>query len=156
MLKLSKNPDTIMSRIRFDRKAQLRVCITNWCYWCWCGVSRWWRCSRRLWRSVRTWRCPTAASSATVASTRSRTGTRRTGQVKIPFFITSCGSTFFGPPGSGSGSISLSLSKNSKKNLDFYCFVTSFWLFMFEMMYAEKLILKSYFLLASWRSMMKI
>ncbi len=52
---------------------------------------------------------------------------------------------FFGPPGSGSGSISqrqvwirirvwilLSLSKNSKENLDFYCFVTSFWLFTFE------------------------
>jgi hypothetical protein len=45
----------------------------------------------------------------------------------------------FGPPGSGSGYISqsevwirlgirilLSLSKNSKKTLDFYCFVTSF------------------------------
>ncbi len=36
----------------------------------------------------------------------------------------------FGPHGSGSGSISqrilLSLSKNSKKNLDFYSFVTSF------------------------------
>ncbi len=44
----------------------------------------------------------------------------------------------FGPPGSGSGSISqryasgarvrilLSISKNSKKNLDSYCFVTSF------------------------------
>ncbi len=56
----------------------------------------------------------------------------------------------FGPPGSGSGSISqkvwirigiriwiriwilLSLSKNSKKNLDFYCFVNFFWLFTFE------------------------
>ncbi len=49
-----------------------------------------------------------------------------------------------GPPGSGSGSISqrygsgsgirilLALSKNSKKNLDFYCFVTYFWLFIFE------------------------
>jgi hypothetical protein len=48
--------------------------------------------------------------------------------------------------GSGSGStgstcfwvswirirILLSLSKYSKKNLDFYCFVTSFWLFIFE------------------------
>jgi hypothetical protein len=41
----------------------------------------------------------------------------------------------FGAPGYGSGSISQrygsgcssgSLSKNSKKNLDFYCFVTSF------------------------------
>jgi hypothetical protein len=37
---------------------------------------------------------------------------------------------FFGPPGSGSISqrirILLSSSKNSKKNLDSYCFVTSF------------------------------
>ncbi len=40
----------------------------------------------------------------------------------------------FGPPGSGSGSISLRYGsrsgsfylQNSKKNLDFYCFVTSF------------------------------
>ncbi len=45
----------------------------------------------------------------------------------------------FGPPGSGSGSdvwirILLSLSKNSsgKKNLDFYCFVSSFWLFTWK------------------------
>ncbi len=49
----------------------------------------------------------------------------------------------FGPPGSGSRSISQryrsgsgsgsgSPSKKSKKNLDSYCFVTSFWLFIFE------------------------
>ncbi len=54
-------------------------------------------------------------------------------------------------------------SKNSKKNLDFYCFVTSFWLFTFEKwckstfkkLYAINLFL-IIFLLASWRSMMKI
>jgi hypothetical protein len=40
----------------------------------------------------------------------------------------------FGPYGSGSISqrILLSLSKNSKKTLDFYSFVTSFWHFIFE------------------------
>ncbi len=51
----------------------------------------------------------------------------------------------FGPPGTETGSISQSLrgmdpdpdpdpsiSKNSKKNLDSYCFVTSFGLFIFE------------------------
>jgi hypothetical protein len=46
----------------------------------------------------------------------------------------------FGPPGSGSISaeawirirVLLSSSKNSKKNLDSYCFVTSFLLFFFE------------------------
>ncbi len=48
----------------------------------------------------------------------------------------------FGPPGSGSGSISQShgsgsgsfyhQAKKSKKNLDSYCFVTSFWRFIFE------------------------
>ena len=80
----------------------------------------------------------------------------------------------FGPHGSGSGKsevwillrirILLSLSKNGKKNLDFYCFVISFWLFtfgkwcksIFKKYYAEKPFLKSVFLLASWRSMMKI
>ncbi len=47
----------------------------------------------------------------------------------------------FGPPGSGSGSISQRYGSGSgsdyhqakkKKNLDSYCFVTSFWLFIFE------------------------
>ncbi len=60
--------------------------------------------------------------------------------------------------------IFLSLSKNSKKNRDLYCFVTSFWLFTFKKMmlkYLQKVICrKSFFLisfsLASWRSMMKI
>ncbi len=59
--------------------------------------------------------------------------------------------------------ILLSLSKNSKKNHDFYCFVT-FWLFNFEKwskstfkeQYAAKLFFLNLFLLASWRSMMKI
>jgi hypothetical protein len=37
----------------------------------------------------------------------------------------------FGPSGSGSGSF-YHLSKKRKKNLDFYCFVTSFWLFTFK------------------------
>ncbi len=51
----------------------------------------------------------------------------------------------FGPPGSGSISqqvqygiwirILLSSSKNRKKNLASYCFVTSFWLFIFEKLY---------------------
>ncbi len=35
-------------------------------------------------------------------------------------------------PTPGPVRILLSLVKNSKKNLDFYCFVTSFWLFIFE------------------------
>ncbi len=56
------------------------------------------------------------------------------------------------------------LSKNSKKNLDFYSFVTSFWLLIFEKWckstfkkyYAAKLLKNFCFLLASWRSMMKI
>ncbi len=38
----------------------------------------------------------------------------------------------FGPPGSGFGSGSFSPSKNWKRNLDSYCFVTSFLLFMFD------------------------
>jgi hypothetical protein len=79
----------------------------------------------------------------------------------------------FGPPGSGSGSISQRYgsgsfyqSKNSKKNLDFYCFVTSFWLLSLEndvdvlsksnTRYTEKLFYKLVFSLASWGSMMKI
>jgi len=33
------------------------------------------------------------------------------------------------------GLLELSLSKNSEKNLVFYCFVTSFWLFIFEVMW---------------------
>ncbi len=37
----------------------------------------------------------------------------------------------FGSPGSGSTSQSLSSSKNSKKDLDSYCFGTSFGLFIF-------------------------
>ncbi len=60
----------------------------------------------------------------------------------------------FGPPGSGSESTSqrylwirlrilLSLSKNSKKNLDFYCFVTSVWLFIFEKWCKSRVPLKS-------------
>jgi hypothetical protein len=47
--------------------------------------------------------------------------------------------SLFGPPGSGSGSISevririlLSSSKNIKKTLGSYCFVTSFLLFILE------------------------
>ncbi len=66
----------------------------------------------------------------------------------------------FGLQGSGSGSTSQrygsgsgSLSKNSKKNLHFYRFVTSFWLFIFEKWckstfkkyYAEKHFLKKSF-----------
>ncbi len=65
----------------------------------------------------------------------------------------------FGPPGSP--------SKNSKKNLDSYCFVTSFRLFVFEnnvnaplkssTPVSKKTFLKKIiFLLASWRSMTKI
>jgi hypothetical protein len=48
----------------------------------------------------------------------------------------------FGPPGSGSGAISHRylapdpdpsiIRQNSKKNLDFYCFVTFFILFTFQ------------------------
>ncbi len=57
--------------------------------------------------------------------------------------------------------IFLSASKNSKKNLDSYCFVTSFRLFIFEKWCKfksnkQKNILKNCFLLASWRSMTKI
>ncbi len=56
------------------------------------------------------------------------------------------------------------LSKNSKKNLDFYSFLTSFGLFIFESdvnvpsksNMQENFILKISFLLASCRSMMKI
>ncbi len=69
----------------------------------------------------------------------------------------------YGPPGSASGSISQRYgsgsgsgsfhhqANKSKKNLDSYCFVTSFSLFIFEMMYMylQKVISKS-FLLASW------
>jgi hypothetical protein len=52
----------------------------------------------------------------------------------------STGSTFFGPPRSGSiiqrqcsgSGILLSSSKNSQKNLDSFCFLTSFGLFIFE------------------------
>ncbi len=59
--------------------------------------------------------------------------------------------------------ILLSLSKYSMKNPNFYCFVTSFWHFIFEKWckstfkkwYAE-IFFKISFLLASWRSMMKI
>ncbi len=60
--------------------------------------------------------------------------------------------------------ILLSLSKNSKKNLYFYCFVTSFWLFIFEKWCKSTLksnmqknfVLRIIFLLASWRSVMKM
>ena len=60
--------------------------------------------------------------------------------------------------------ILLSLSKICKKKIDFYSFVTSFWLFIlekwckstFKKYYAEKLFKRISFLLASWRSMMKI
>jgi hypothetical protein len=46
----------------------------------------------------------------------------------------------FGPPGSGfmdslvrgPASDPSIIKQNSKKNLDFYCFVTSLWLFIFE------------------------
>ncbi len=55
----------------------------------------------------------------------------------------SIGSVCFYPPGSlsgsviylygsGSGRILSSTNKKIKKNLDFYCFVTSLWLFIFE------------------------
>ncbi len=66
----------------------------------------------------------------------------------------------FGPPGSF-----YHLAKmRYEKNLDFYFFVTSLWLFIFEKWckctckkwYAEKLWKKIYFLLASWRSLMII
>ncbi len=62
--------------------------------------------------------------------------------------------------------ILLSFSKNNKKNLDFYCFVTSFWLFIFEKWckcvpssksnMKKNCSQKISFLLASWKSMMKI
>jgi hypothetical protein len=41
----------------------------------------------------------------------------------------------------------LSLSKNSEKNLDSYCFVTSFWLFIFEnyVLYLQKVISRKTF-----------
>ncbi len=58
--------------------------------------------------------------------------------------------------------ILLSFSKNSKKNIDFYCFVASLWLFTFEKLCKStfKNMQKNFFyiifLLASWRSMMKI
>jgi len=60
--------------------------------------------------------------------------------------------------------ILISLRKYSKKNLDFYCFVTSFWLFIFvkwckstfKKVKCRKTFKKISFLLASWRSMMKI
>ena len=46
-----------------------------------------------------------------------------------------------------------SASKNSKKNLDSYCFVTSFGLFIKKQ---KNILTKISFLLASWRSMTKI
>ncbi len=53
--------------------------------------------------------------------------------------------------------------QNNKKNLDFDCFVTSFWHFTFEnevkvpsKSNMQKIFFKICFLLASWRSMMKI
>ncbi len=57
----------------------------------------------------------------------------------------------------------LSSSKKGKKNLDFYCFVTSFWLFTVEKwckVPSKSIMQKNFFFklvfLASWRSMMKI
>ncbi len=60
--------------------------------------------------------------------------------------------------------ILLSSSKNNNKNLDSYCFVTSFWLFIFtndvnvpaKSEKQKNLFIKIIFLLASWRSMTKI
>ncbi len=71
----------------------------------------------------------------------------------------------FGPPGSGSISRSTlwilirilqSPSKNSKKKHESYCFVTFFWIFIFEKWCNCTLSRKTFFisfLLASWRSM---
>ncbi len=52
-----------------------------------------------------------------------------------------------------------STSKKIKKSLDFYCFVTSFWLFILEewwkMNLRKGISTKNYFLFASWRSLTK-
>ncbi len=91
---------------------------------------------------------------------------------KFQCFRQCCGSesgssdpNVFGPPGSGSRFISqrygsgsgsgirilLSSSKNSKKNLDSYCFVTSFWLFIFAI-WCKCTFKKNFFKLAfCWR-----
>ncbi len=54
--------------------------------------------------------------------------------------------------GTGSGGIILSSSKNSKKNLNSYCSVTSLWLLYLQKVKSRKTFLKISFLLASWRS----
>jgi hypothetical protein len=64
----------------------------------------------------------------------------------------------FRPPGSGSGSISQKcgygsgaiyhpsiIKQNSKKNLEFYCFVTYFILFSVKKMYLQKVISRKTF-----------
>jgi hypothetical protein len=53
----------------------------------------------------------------------------------------------FGPPGSGSVSQRYPsiIKQNSKKNLDSYCFVTSFLLFVLEKLYLQKVISRKTF-----------
>ncbi len=47
--------------------------------------------------------------------------------------------------------ILISLSKNSKRNLDLYCFVTSFWLFIFEKLCKSTLKVPSHQIRSAWK-----